>query len=265
MKPVAMAFGKGVIAVLCLMALVLPTGLHFQDNRAIGLLALSGIAGISLGDTLYFATLNRLGARITLLLGTLIPVCTALSALVIFEESINAHGWAGILIILAGIALVLWERNAENTQPGKHLGSGLLLAAGFVLANTAGILLTKAGVTNMGSLEATFWRETAAVLALGLWGGFCGNLTGWLQPVQDRRLLVPLVVAAVVGTFLGTWFSVAALKYTWVGIAATLNATSPLFILPLAALFLHEKITGKALLGALISVSGIALYYISIV
>ena len=44
----------------------------------------------------------------------------------------------------------------------------------------------------------------------------------------------------------------------YIGVAATLNSTSPIFVLPLAAIFLDDKLTSRSVVGALIAVSGIA-------
>lgn len=258
-----MALAKSALACLVLLALVLPQLSATPPAAAVLLLAASGIAGISLGDTLYFATLTRLGARLTLLLGTLIPLTTALAATVLFQERLNPGSWLAIAITLSGIAYVLWERNADGNRP-PQLASGLWFALGFVAANAAGILLTKRGVAAVGSLEATLYREAAATFALGLWGAAGGTLLPWLRPLRAPRLWPALLVAAFIGTFLGTWLSVAALKYTYTAVAATLNAASPLFILPLSWLIYRETVSRRALLGAAVAVTGIGCYYFAV-
>lgn len=266
MSSAAMTFSKGIIASTLLLALVLilpGAGANGADARTMLLLALSGIAGISLGDTLYFAALTRLGPRLTLMLGTMIPIITALGAALLLGETPPASASGGLLLILAGIAWVLWVRTGPDHRRHR-LATGLPLAAGFILANTAGILLTKIGVSNIGSMEATLYREAAATFALGLWGVFAGGLITWIRPLQDRRLYPPLLAAALIGTFLGTWLSVAALKYTYTAVAATLNAASPLFIIPITYIILREPIDGRAVVGAGLSVAGVAWYYLAV-
>lgn len=267
MSAAAMTFCKGVIASITLLLLVLlvalPAGLQSGSWQSMLLLAISGIAGISLGDTLYFATLTRLGPRITLILGTLIPVITALAAALIFNESPPAEAWGSLAFILAGIAWVLWLRTPADGQQ-RQLGSGLLLATGFIIANCIGILLTRSGVSHTGTLEATLYREVAATFTLGLWGVAAAQVSGWVRPLADRRLHAPLLIAALVGTLLGTWLSVVGLKYTWTAVAATLNATSPLFIIPLTFIMHKEPIEGRVIIGASLSVAGIAWYYFAI-
>ena len=55
----------------------------------IALLVCSGFLGITIGDTAYFATLNALGTRRTLLLDTLSPACTSILAVVFLGESLS--------------------------------------------------------------------------------------------------------------------------------------------------------------------------------
>ena len=60
-------------------------------------------------------------------------------------------------------------------------------------------------------------------------------------------------------TFGGFWLSLVAIRYADVSIASTLNSTEPLFVLPLAAFFLKERISFRAVLGSVATVAGIAL------
>jgi drug/metabolite transporter (DMT)-like permease len=50
------------------------------------------------------------------------------------------------------------------------------------------------------------------------------------------RLIAIIIVTAFGSTFLGIWLQQTALKFSPVGIAQTLTATSPLFVLPIAAM-----------------------------
>lgn len=260
----AINLGKGVVAILCLAALLL-LGSDFSgvNEESLTALALSGVVGICFGDTLYFLTLVRLGPRRTLLLGSLIPVTTAVIAVIFLQERVSALAWLGILATIAGVTFVLWQRAPEGGGDQTKEGAlfyGLL----FVLANALGIIATKVGVSAVPALEATFIRQVFAIAGLTFWGLMVRDLLGWVAPLKDGRLLKILVMAAVIGAFLGTWLSVAALKYTHAAVAASLNSTSPLFILPLAAWLLQEKVGGREILGALVAVGGVALYFSSL-
>lgn len=93
--------------------------------------------------------------------------------------------------------------------------------------------------------------------------------------MNSKRLLAALVLAAFGGTYLrggrerilpahslGIWLQQVALKYTPAGVAQTLGATSPLFVLPVVAAR-GEAISIRAVLGVAIAIGGIALIFIT--
>lgn len=86
-----------------------------------------------------------------------------------------------------------------------------------------------------------------------------GWQTRWhtsLMALREVNLLLAVAIAAFFGTYLGIWLQQIALKYAQTGIAQALLATSPLFVLPMAAT-LGERISYRAILGALISLAGV--------
>ena len=257
---------KGIVALICMAALLLPTGLSEVDTASLTALALSGLVGICFGDTLYFLTLVRLGPRRTLLVGALIPVVTALIAVLVLGERVPLLAWLGMGLTITGVTWVLWQRSGDSSdrKDVELRRSGLFFGLLFVMANALGIIATKVGVAELPALEATLIRQAWAIAGLTFWGLMVRDLLGWVKPLRDRRLLKPLLLASVIGAFLGTWLSIVALKYTYVAVAATLNSTSPLFILPLAALMMGERIRGREVLGAATAVGGVGLYFASL-
>ncbi|NOZ54001.1 MAG: DMT family transporter [Gammaproteobacteria bacterium] len=259
----AMNLFKGIVAILCMGVLLLPSGIAEMGISSAVYLALSGLVGICLGDTLYFLTINRLGARLTLLISSLIPVVTALFAALLLGERIDAVAWLGLFLTITGVTFVLWERTVGS--PGfMQWRMGLVLGVLFVLANALGIIFTKVGVQSLPALDATFIRTVWAVAGLTFWGLACRSLFNWWGPLKDRATFNRLLLASVIGAFVGTWLSIVALKYTHVAVAVTLNSTSPLFILPIAAWVLKERISVRAVSGALVAVGGIALYFFNL-
>ena len=112
-SPLQLNLYKGVIAIAFIIITLLIQGIAFADisTATIVLLALSGIIGIGLGDTAYFAALNSLGARRTLLLETSSPPIGALLALIFIGEQLSPSSWCGVLLTILGIAWVISERN----------------------------------------------------------------------------------------------------------------------------------------------------------
>ena len=126
------------------------------------------------------------------------------------------------------------------------------------------IIFTKVGVRDIPALDATLIRTIWAVLGLFTWGLMSRSLVSWAQPLRKPKIRNRLLVASVIGAFLGTWLSVVALKYTHAAVAVTLNSTSPLFVLPLAVFLLKEQISLRAVSGAFVATIGIAVYFFSL-
>lgn len=264
---VGMNLSKGIVAAVFLFGLLLLLGefpaLAMVESDDFLFLALSGLIGICLGDTLYFVTLVRLGPRVTLLMGALIPVVVAITAMVLLDEQVAELALLGLALTIAGVVVVLWEKAPENTS-AVQWRAGIVFGLLFVLLEAAGIILTKVGVQDVPSLQATFIRQVAAIAGLTFWGLAAGTLLGWMEPLKDPKIRVRVIIAAIIGALLGTWLSVFALKYTYASVAAALNSTSPLFVLPLAAFMMNERISRKAVLGAFMAVLGIVGYFLTL-
>jgi drug/metabolite transporter (DMT)-like permease len=78
-----------------------------------------------------------------------------------------------------------------------------------------------------------------------------------VEPLKDRKLLLFFIGSVCVVTFGGFWLSLVSIKYIKVATASTLGAAEPLFVLPLAAFFLKERIYRLDIVGTLLAVSGI--------
>ena len=64
------------------------------------------------------------------------------------------------------------------------------------------------------------------------------------------------------GPFLGVSFSLVAVKYTEAGIASTIMALVPVFIIIPAVVLFKQKVTIREVIGSLISVAGVALFFL---
>jgi drug/metabolite transporter (DMT)-like permease len=110
-------------------------------------------------------------------------------------------------------------------------------------------------------LEASCIRLVTAAL-LGLLAGILlRRLGGWRRSVFAVGVAPRLAAAAVCGTYLGIWLSLTAFKYAPLAVATTLTALSPVFVLPLARIFLGLQISARAVVGALIALAGVAMFF----
>ncbi len=79
---------------------------------------------------------------------------------------------------------------------------------------------------------------------------------------HDRTAMWCLLGATVFGPFVGVSASLLATQYTSTGIAQTLFALTPVLIIAPAALLFHQRVTVREVIGAVISVAGVCLFFI---
>jgi drug/metabolite transporter (DMT)-like permease len=260
-SPLGMNLGKGIIGILCLGIVILLTGIKPISSPAFLLLGISGLLGIALGDTFFFKALIQLGPRLTILLGTLGPVFTVILAVFFLRERPSILVWMGIPLIIGGTTWVLWERTPLEKLKANWT-HGIKYALLSALCMSLGIIFAKIGVASCSTLQATLIRFLWSVIGLTLWGCVTGELKNWLIPFINPRLLKLIFFTVLIVIFGGFWLFLVALKYIDASIAAILNSTTPLFILPMAVFLLKEKISLRAILGAILAVGGIALIFI---
>ena len=261
--PLQLNFYKGIIAIALIILTLLVRGAAWGDLSVftITLLTISGVIGIGLGDTAYFAALNSLGARRTLLLETSSPPMGALLALIFIGEQLTYNAWCGIFLTILGIVWVISERN-----PVDRIGisrQGILWGILAANAQATGAVISRYALiqSDISPLESTLIRLIGGtVIVLGLLFVPTAKHTRVKWQLSGRSLGI-IAIAAFGSTYLGIWLQQTSLKFAPTGIAQTFLATSPLFILPIVALQ-GEKISLRAILGVIISLSGIAMMFI---
>jgi drug/metabolite transporter (DMT)-like permease len=257
----AMTLAKGVISIVLLAAVLALSGVAPMGRDALILLSLSGLLGIALSDTCFFEALKDLGPLPLVLMMLLGQVLTVVFAVLFLGERPSSTAWIGIVLVVSGIGVVLTANlsGAIRTAGLRGIAYGSLSLVGMA----ASTIVAKMALTDVSAMQATLVRMAAGTLGIFLLGGATGRLGAWMNPFSSTRVATQFFLAVCVVTFGGFWLSLLAIKCLDVSTANTLISTEPLFVLPLAAIFLGEKITGKAIAGTFVAVVGIALLCLS--
>lgn len=264
LRPLVLNLVKGMVAIAFILLTLLWRWGQTPNlpPMAVVWLLLSGAIGIGLGDTAYFSAVNSLGARRALLLESLAPPLAALLAWAWLQEALSALAWGGIFLTVLGVAWVISERVPAapqvGTEPLVPVWRGVMWGLLAAVGQATGSVLSRAALadTVVDPLWSSLLRLTAGGAVL------VGLLTlrgQWREPLQVARspqIWPVLVLTAFLGTYLAIWLQQVAFKYAPTGIAQSLLATSPLFVLPLAAM-LGDRVTGRAVLGVLVALAGV--------
>ena len=77
------------------------------------------------------------------------------------------------------------------------------------------------------------------------------------------HVLTMLIVASFIGPVVGVSLSLFALQFTEVGIASTLIALPPVFLLPISWWVFKEQFNWGTLAGTLVAIAGVALLFLA--
>ncbi len=261
LSPMALTFAKGALSIVLLGIVLAVVGTEAVAGGFLWLLVLSGLLGIAVGDTCFFAALKDLGPVALLVLLTAGQVLTVVMAMVFLHERPPLEALAGVALVIAGIVLVLRAELAQHTP--TTTGRGVAFGIAFMLCMSVSVIIAKPALETTPTLQATVIRMAAGtigVLVVGLAGR---QLRGWTEPFREWHFCTLFLASVIIITFGGFWLSIVAIKYLDVTIANTLNSTEPIFVLPLAALLLKQRIAGGQIIGAVSAVGGVALILLS--
>jgi len=239
-------------------------------------LALSGLIGLVIGDGCGFKALVMIGPRLTTLLWGMAPIMATIIAWAFLGERLHPVHMTGIAITVGGVSWVVAERRfkshnhfnlgADHPDSGT-LVKGVLLGLMAAFGQAAGLVLSKHAMLNAGGtidpLPASFLRMLSSAIMIWLFAALRGKLVDTLRGFRNGSAMLCTVGGAVFGPFLGVWTSLIAVVYIPAGIAATLNATTPIWIIPNVIVYYKEKVSLRAIFGAVLAVSGVAILFLA--
>jgi drug/metabolite transporter (DMT)-like permease len=191
------------------------------------------------------------------------PALAGLGAWWVLGEALSAGQIGGILVTLGGVAWVVLTREDASGPRGSETGSllGILCGLGGAAGQAGGLILAKQGAADgFPALSVTLMRMVAATAAIWLYTAMRGQLRATVRRVAADRAAGGFTLAgSFLGPFLGVTLSIVAIQHSAVGIASTLMALPPVFLLPLSAALFHERVGWQAVLGTGLAVAGVAL------
>ena len=231
-------------------------------------LALSGVVGFVLGDLFLFQAFILIGARISMLIMALVPPIAAFIGWITLGERLSGMQFLGMGITLLGIVLVMSTKlDLKKGAFGKTLKMGPIvlgsfLALGGAIGQAAGLVLSKKGMQDMNAFEATQIRIMAGVIGFSIVITLFKRWKHLLGAMKDLKAMKFMTIGSFTGPFLGVSFSLLAVQHTDTGVAATLMALTPVMIIPPAILLNKERIKTIEIIGAIVSISGVALFFL---
>ncbi len=262
-------------------------------------LLLSSVVGYVIGDYCLFQGYIAIGSRFGQLFMTLSAPTAAITGWLLIGEQMRPLAILGMCVTLTGIGLSILSKrdaSADNAHHAPQLKLNLP-KRGIVYASLAGIcqggglVLSKIGLKHYNAALLAVGLDGQAVVpdallpmplyisvpfastmiraTMGLTGFMAlllllekDGLAKLRHAVRDRKAMWCAFGATLFGPFVGTSMSLLATMYTSTGIAQTLFALTPILIIAPAAWLFHQRVTPREIIGAIISVAGVSLFFI---
>lgn len=267
---------------------------RYADGGTWGWLLLSGVVGYVIGDYCLMQGYIHIGSRFGQLFMTLSAPTAAITGRILLGEQMRPVAILGMVITLSGIAMSILSKGDSSEHHGirfKLPARGIFYAAMAGICQGFGLVLSKVGLQHYdAALAALHISQDAvfegAVLSLpvsicvsfaattirgyiGLAGFFLslmllskGGLAKLRSAVRDRKAMGCVLASTIFGPFIGVSASLLATQYTSAGIAQTLFALTPILIIAPSAILFHQKVTVREVIGAVISVVGVCLFFL---
>lgn len=264
------------------------------DATTWGWLLASGAVGYVFGDYCLFNAYLLIGSRFGQLFMTLAPAVSALAGWLLLGERLSAQALLGMAVTTTGIAVSILGRGApEGEDEGRRRRKvrlnlptrGVLLGIGAGVGQGLGLTLSAVGLhhyyaadwasgaaaTAPAAAEQLRWLLPFAATQMRAVAGLPGFLLILLlagkggalrRACTDGRGWLLMAATVVFGPFVGVSLSLMATQYTSTGVAMTIMSLSPVLILWPAHVLFGQRVTRREVVGALISVAGVALFFV---
>ncbi len=246
------------------------------SNEAYMWMMLSGLVGYVIGDFCLFQCYIIIGSKFGQLFMTLAPITAAFMAWLTLGQEIKPMGLVAMAVTLTGIAVTVLGRGDNHHSLSLKLPlNGVLFAIGAAVCQGVGLVLSKIGMNHYEASMATpcqqewilpfyanVFRCIAGILGFAILLHFREGFGSLRRNITDRTSITVATLTTIFGPFVGVGCSLLAVQHTSAGIASTLMALTPIIIILPAWWLFKQPITLKSVVGAIISVAGVSLFFL---
>ena len=233
-------------------------------------MALSGVVGLGVGDFGLFAAYVLIGPRRSVLVMASSPIFASVGAYFMLSETFSSLSILGIAITLAGIVVVLLEKEEKpelKIDLGRRKTWGVFSALIAAMGQGFGVVLSKKGMylgvsVAMNPLSAALIRMALATLFVWACAPFLGKLPELYKAVKDGEGMKLAAGGALIGPFAGMTLSMVAVAYALAGVAQTLMSLAPVIIIPVVWVIYRERTNWRGIFGAVVAVVGVAILFL---
>jgi len=241
------------------------TGTFFPADislHSIILIFLSGFFGFFIADLFLFRAFVLAGAREALVIMTTSPLFALLFSWFYLRETLTFIQISGIVIILLGVVMVIWEENRGKEAANSHVIKGFLFALLAAFTQALGLIFAKkAMMAGVHPVSTNMIRIMAGLTGMAFYSLIKKQFISDFRKMNTPKDLQLLLFAVIAGPVMGIILSLYALNMAPVGIVTALMQVSPVMLLPVEIFWMKKKVGIKAVTGTVMAVAGAALLF----
>lgn len=259
-SPVGMNLFKNVVAIFCLFLTLMFMGIPVDWDRSMEdwvLLTISGVLGIGVADTLFFAGLRRLGAGLLAVVECAYTPFVVLMSVLWLGEQLSLSFFIGAVSVFVGLLLATMDPNLRDGDISpSDFRWGTFYGVLSMATMAVGIVIVKPVLERSDLIEVTQARLVIGALSLLIWIAISGRWRDHFAVFGRGKHWATLTPAALLGSYLAMIFWVGGMKYTAAAVAGVLSQTATVFTLILSWWILKEKMTVRKGAGAAAAMIG---------
>jgi drug/metabolite transporter (DMT)-like permease len=259
--PVVLNLFKNVTGLILLCGTMLILSVEFfPENQTAQdwiILLISGVIGIGIADTIFFASLNRLGAGRVAIVDCLYSPFVILCSLAHLDESLGPLLVVALVLMVSAIFVGTWRpEHRDKPEDVKQIRIGIVLGIVSMACMAVGISMIKPVLDRSDPWWVSTVRMVSGTAFLAVIVACTSRRREFVKVFRPSSLWKVTIPAAVFGAYLAIFFWIAGMKYTETTTASILNQSSNVFVIFLAAIFLKERLTTRKLLAICMGFAG---------
>jgi len=259
-SPVALNLYKSTVASILLLPVwyffdkkMIPESVSLTD---LGLLAVSGVIGIAVADSLVFLCLNKLGAGFFSIIECSYSPGMIFLSWIILSETMTRNHIIGSLLVFCGVLIAASNHKKMPQISKKQMLTGTIAGISGILLMVASIIFVKPLLDSNSALLIIECRMIPAMISLHIWTLFQKKRKEIYKSLIRKNTFWIAFSGTILGNVIAMIAWVTAFKYTNLGSASVLNQTNVIFVIILASVFLNEPLDKRKILATALGFGG---------
>ena len=259
MHPVALNIFKNLLSLMLFIPILIIMKVPFFLSLPLTeyiIFIVSGLLGIAVGDTLFFKSLNIIGAGLSAIIDCLYSPSIIIISMIWLNEHLSLIQIIGVILIITGIITTSNFRYRNRNKASMELIIGIILGIAAIIVMAVSVVMMKPFLNDAPIIWIIIIRFIGALFGLFILLIINSSRREIIKQFYSSKGIVYSFSGSFIGQYLSVIFWIAGFKYAQASVASAINQTSNIFIFIFASIFLREPFTIKKVIALLLGIGG---------